>query len=180
MFEHKVDDEIKLRLLEPRHAHELFALVDSNRQYLRQWLPWLDANVAVSDSLHFIQATQKQFADNSGFVTGIWYCGELVGLIGHNKIDWENRISWLGYWLGEESQGKGIMTNSCRALIRHAFTELNLNRINIRCAVENSKSRAIPERLGFQQEGVIRQAERLYDRYVDLVVYGMLKSEWQS
>lgn len=178
MFEHQVNDEIKLRLLEPHHADTLFVLVDSNRQHLRQWLPWLDANVAVSDTLHFIQATQRQFADNSGFVAGIWYCGELVGVIGHNRIDWENRISWPGYWLAEGFQGKGIMTKSCRVLIKHAFAELHLNRIDIRCAVWNSKSRAIPERLGFQQEGIIRQAEWLYDKFVDHIIYGILKSEW--
>ena len=180
MFEYHVDDEIKLRLLEPRHADALFALVDSNRQHLRQWLPWLNDNIAVSDTSRFIKATQKQFADDSGFVSGIWYCDELVGVIGHNRIDWENRISWPGYWLAGKFQGKGIMTKSCRALIHHAFTELQLNRIDIRCAVENSKSRAIPERLGFQQEGVIRQAEWLYDKFVDHIVYGMLKSDWQS
>ena len=124
MFEHQVDDEIKLRLLESRHADALFALVDANRCHLRHWLPWLDANIAVSDTLHFIQAIQKQFADNSGFVAGIWYCGELVGVIGHNRIDWENRISWPGYWLAEGFQGKGIMTKSCRALINHALLNL--------------------------------------------------------
>lgn len=180
MFEHHVDDEICLRLLELRHAAALFALVDSNRHHLRRWLPWLDANVVVSDTMHFIQGTQKQFADNSGFVAGIWHCDELAGLIGHNRIDWENRVSWPGYWLAEGLQGKGIMTKSCRALVDHAFRELNLNRIDIRCAVGNSKSRAIPERLGFQQEGVIRQAEWLYDKFADHVVYGMLKSEWES
>ncbi len=180
MFEHQVDDEIKLRLLESRHADALFALVDANRQHLRLWLPWLDANIAVSDTLHFIQATRRQFADNAGFVAGIWYCDELVGVIGHNRIDWENRISRPGYWLAEEFQGKGIMTKSCGALINHAFAELNLNRIDIRCAVENSKSRAIPEQLGFRNEGVIRQAEWLYDKFVDHVVYGLLASEWRS
>jgi ribosomal-protein-serine acetyltransferase len=178
MFEHQVDDGIRLRLLAPSHADALFALVDSNRQHLRHWLPWLDTNVAVSDTLQFIQSTQRQFADNSGFVVGIWYRDELVGVIGHNRIDWENRISWPGYWLAEGFQGKGIMTKSCRALISHAFTELNLNRIDIRCALGNSKSRAIPERLGFQQEGTIRQAEWLYDKFVDHIVYGVLKSDW--
>jgi ribosomal-protein-serine acetyltransferase len=180
MFEHQVDDEIRLRLLESCHVDALFALVDANRQYLRHWLPWLDANITVSDTLHFIQATQKQFAANSGFVAGIWYRGKLVGVIGHNRLDWENRISWLGYWLAEKFQGRGIMTKSCRALINHAFAELKLNRIDIRCAVKNRKSQAIPEQLGFRNEGTIRQAEWLYDKFVDHVVYGLLASEWRS
>lgn len=180
MFEHKVDDDIKLHSLEPHHADALFALVEANRQHLRQWLPWLDSNIAVSDTLRFIEMTQKQFANSEGFVAGIWYGGEIAGVIGHNRIDWGNRISYPGYWLAQGFEGKGIMTKSCRALINHAFAELNLNRVDIRCAVENHKSRAIPERLGFCQEGVIRQAEWLYDRVVDHVVYGVLAREWQS
>ncbi len=179
MFEYKVDEDISLRLLETRHADALFALVDANRQHLRQWLPWLDANVAVSNSLDFIQATRKQFADDTGFVAGIWYRGELAGVVGFNNIDWENRISYIGYWLGAKFQGKGIVTKACRALIAHAFTELNLDRVNIRCAPENNKSRSVPERLGMRQEGVAHQAEWLYDHYVDLITYRVLASEWQ-
>lgn len=180
MFEHEIDDEIKLRMLEARHADSLFVLVDSNRQHLRRWLPWLDANIAASNTLDFIRATRRQLADDAGFVAGIWYRDELAGVIGHNRVDWDNRMSWLGYWLAEGFQGKGIMTRSCRALINHAFAELDLNRIDIRCAVENSRSRAIPERLGFHQEGVIRQAEWIYDGFVDHVVYGLLRSEWRG
>jgi ribosomal-protein-serine acetyltransferase len=65
-------------------------------------------------------------------------------------------------------------------LVDYAFNELGLNRLEIRCATENTKSRAIPQRLGFKQEGTIRQAEWLYDHYVDLVVYGILASEWSD
>jgi ribosomal-protein-serine acetyltransferase len=178
-FEYSVDNDICLRLLEPRHATALFALVVANRSYLREWMPWLDSSVAEADLLAFIKRTQKQWADDAGFAAGIWYQGTLAGVIGHNRIDWDSRISFIGYWLAAPFQGKGIMTRSCRAVINHAFDELNLNRIDIRCAVENHKSRAIPERLGFRQEGVIRQAEWLYDHYVDHVVYGMLAEEWQ-
>ncbi len=140
----------------------------------------MDTNVAVADSLHFIQATRKQFADNEGFVAGIWYLGELAGVVGHNRIDWENRISWPGYWLGERFEGEDVMTKSCRALIVHAFAELNLNCVDIRCAVENSKSRAIPERLGFRQEGIIHQAEWLYNKFVDHIAYVTIANGWQS
>lgn len=75
-------------------------------------------------------------------------------------------------------QGKGLMTKACETLVRHAFEDLGLNRVEIRAAVDNRKSRAIPERLGFQQEGVLRDAEWLYDRYADLVVYAMLAKDW--
>ncbi|MNJ40026.1 putative ribosomal N-acetyltransferase YdaF [compost metagenome] len=71
------------------------------------------------------------------------------------------------------------MTSSCKAVINYVFHELSLNRVEIRAAVQNSKSRAIPERLNFCNEGIIRQAEWLYDHYVDYVVYGMLKEDWK-
>jgi len=95
-------------------------------------------------------------------------------------MDWANRAASVGYWLGEAHQGRGTMTKACSALTSHAFSGMGLHRIEIRCAVENRKSRAIPERLGFRNEGLIRDAEWLYDRFVDHVVYGMLETEWHS
>ncbi|HSK70354.1 MAG TPA: GNAT family protein, partial [Pyrinomonadaceae bacterium] len=67
-----------------------------------------------------------------------------------------------------------------RALIDHAFNELKLNRVEIRCGFENTKSRRIPEKLGFKEEGVIKQAEWLHDRFIDLVIYATLANEWQA
>jgi ribosomal-protein-serine acetyltransferase len=104
----------------------------------------------------------------------------LAGVIGYDAIDWENRSTEVGYWLGEGYQGKGLATAACRALVDHAFKELGLNRVSIACATENKKSCAIPERLGFRREGVVRQAEWLYDHFVDHVVYAALASEWQA
>jgi ribosomal-protein-serine acetyltransferase len=72
------------------------------------------------------------------------------------------------------------MTKACRFLVDYAFAELKLNRVEIRCATGNHKSRAIPERLGFKLEGTVRQAEWLYDHFVDHALYGMLASEWSQ
>jgi len=104
----------------------------------------------------------------------------LAGVISYSAIDWQNRTTELGYWLGEEYQGKGLVTAACRALVEHAFLELGLNRVVISCATENKKSCAIPERLGFRREGVQRQAVWLYDRFVDHVTYAALASDWQT
>ena len=71
------------------------------------------------------------------------------------------------------------MTKTVLALLQYAFEDLQLNKVEIRAAVGNAKSRAIPERLGFTKEGTIREAEWLYDHYVDHVAYGMLASEWK-
>jgi ribosomal-protein-serine acetyltransferase len=68
------------------------------------------------------------------------------------------------------------MTGAVRALVDHALRGWELNRVEIRAAPDNRRSRAIPERLGFRQEGVLRQAERVSDRYLDSVLYAMLAS----
>lgn len=176
---YKIDDVTELRLLEEQHAEDLFALTDKNRAYLREWLPWLDNNKFLSNTQKFIKSAIEQLSNNNGFKTGIWFKNQLAGIIDYHGIDWANKTTSIGYWIGASYQGHGLVTKACRYLVNHAFIEFKLNRIEIRCAAENKKSRAIPEKLGFTQEGILRQAEWLYDHYVDLVVYGMLASDWQ-
>jgi len=99
----------------------------------------------------------------------IWQNGRLADTINLHDIDSEIWKTNVGYWLGAECQDRGFMTKACRVLLDYAFQELNLNRVEILCTVQNTKGRAIPERLGFVQEDVIRQAEWLYDHYNDHV-----------
>ena len=176
----RVESDLRLELLRPEHAEELFELTERNRKYLREWLPWLDSNKYLQNTIDFIKFSQKQYKDSSSLHLAIRFGDGLVGAIGFHKVDWMNHSTSIGYWLVEDYQGKGIITKSCKSLVDYAFGDLGLNRVEIRCAVENSRSRAIPERLGFKEEGVIRQAEWLYDHYVDHVVYSMLRSEWTS
>ena len=180
MFSHRVSSDIHLKLLEPRDSEELFKVTDGSRDYLREWLPWVDGTRTVEDSKSFIQMTINQYASNNGFQAGIWFNDSLVGCIGFHAIDWSNRRTSVGYWLGQGFQGHGIMTKATEAMVDIAFEEYKLNRVEILAAVGNQKSRAIPERLGFQQEGCLRQYEWLYDHFVDHVVYTMLASEWKG
>jgi ribosomal-protein-serine acetyltransferase len=180
MFMYRLDDESWLKLLTYEDAEALFALIDSCRPHLRKWLPWVDSAKTVEDSKAFIEEALQKFAAGNGFETGIWHKGQFAGVIGLHYIDHANKKTSIGYWLGEQFQGLGLMTKACKAFIDYAFNELKLHRVEIRCAVDNKKSRAIPERLGFTNEGTIREAEWLYDHFVDHVVYGMLAREWES
>jgi ribosomal-protein-serine acetyltransferase len=104
--------------------------------------------------------------------------GRIAGVIGYISVDWGNRATGVGYWLGEEYEGEGTMTAAARALTVHALVEWGLSRVEIRVATGNRRSRAIPERLGFREEGTLRKAQRIGDRYVDLAVYSMLAEDW--
>ncbi|KGR78930.1 GNAT family N-acetyltransferase [Ureibacillus sinduriensis] len=178
MFRYKINDETELRLLEVRHSESLFSLTDQSRMYLREWLPWVDFTKTISDSKQFIEGTMKHFCNNNGFQAGIWYKGELAGVIGLHNINWANKSTSIGYWLGEGYQGKGLMTIACKGVIDYCFNELKLNRIEIRVATNNHKSLAIPEKLGFQKEGCLRSVEWLYNKYVDHFVFSLTKDDY--
>ena len=178
MIKYTVDNNIELKILESSHSKEIFDLTNSCRLYLREWLPWVDNSRSIEDVKIFIESVKNQMVLKTGFQMGIWYEGLLVGMIGFHKIDWVNKSTSIGYWLGQNHMGKGIMTKSTKTLVNHAFINLNLNRVEIRCAENNIKSRAIPERLGFTIEGLARDSEWLYDHYVSHVVYGILAKEW--
>jgi ribosomal-protein-serine acetyltransferase len=179
-FQLKVTDEIVLKVVEEQHAQGLFNLTDVNRQHLRKWLPWVDQTRFVADTSAFIALCSRQVSENNGFQVVIYFQDRLCGMIGHHGIDRPNRSTSMGYWLDASHQGKGIMTASCRAMINHAFRDLDLHRVVIRCATENRRSRAIPERLGFTLEGVARQSEWLHDHFVDLANYGLLRTDKQT
>lgn len=179
MFTYAVDDQTVLRLLERRHAPALYALTNSCRPHLRRWLPWVDATRSVDDTMRFIEHGLEQFAAGDGFHVGVWYRGALAGVAGYHGIDHANEKTSLGYWLGEPYQGRGLMTRACAALVDNAFGTFGLHRVEIRCATENLRSRAIPERLGFELEGTLREVEALYGRRVDHAVYGMLATQWR-
>lgn len=179
MFGIPIDAKTRLELLEERQAEELFALVEANRRHLRAWLPWLDQNTQVEHTRAFIRLSRQQLAAGNGWSCGLWHRGRLVGVVGLHFVDEANRRSSIGYWLDEGHQGKGLVTRACAAVLDRLFGELGLNLVEIACAVRNRRSRAIPERLGFKREGVLRQREWLYDHYVDHVIYSMLAAEWR-
>lgn len=178
MFRAEVRPGIDLRLLEERHAPIVYARIDRDRDYLRQWLPFIDATVAEDDTLAFIRASLEQFSSNEGFAAGIWNGNEFIGVIGTRRIDWLNRKVEVGYWMGREFQGRGIMTDACRVVVNYLLTELELNRVEIQCATRNFKSAAIPRRLNFTLEGTRREAEVVNGTFHDLHLFAMLRGEW--
>jgi ribosomal-protein-serine acetyltransferase len=180
MPEMTIDDGLMLRTLREDDAETLFRLVDTNRDHLREWLPWLDATTIPDHIRQFIQSTLRQDADTQGPTFAIISQGSQVGIVGYHPIRWNNRSVEIGYWLSRDALGQGIMIRCCRALVYHAFQVLQLNRVTIPAAVGNRRRRAIPERLGFKKEGVIRDAEWLYDHYVDHVLHAMLRREWEG
>lgn len=172
----QVSNDIVLNPLSVDDIFKIFNTLNDEREYMREWLPFVDTTNEAEDTANYVnfvlQTEDKQFT--------IYYQNKFVGLIGFKGTDTTNNKTEIGYWLSQYAQRKGIMTQSVKKLIELAFSEMGMNRIQIKVAVDNTKSRRIPERLGFMEEGVERDGELLVDNiYTDIVVYSLLKSEFE-
>jgi ribosomal-protein-serine acetyltransferase len=167
-----------LRLPADADAAEMSALIRANFDHLAPWMPWARPDYSREDALDFIRRAAAQLADDNGLQTVIVERGRIVGTAGFHGVSWERRATSIGYWLAADRQGRGIMTETVRVLVDHAFGPWQLNRVEIRAAVENERSRAIPKRLGFSEEGTLRQVEFVRGRFLDHVVYSMLAADW--
>ncbi|ARS34330.1 GNAT family N-acetyltransferase [Pontibacter actiniarum] len=173
----QVGPDLYLRRATVEDAPDLFQIIDRDRHYLRQWLPFIDFSQQLADTesyLKFISAP----GNRTDLVFVIVHEEEVCGLIGFKDIDNLNKKLEIGYWLAEGRQGHGIMRRACHTLLQYAFEKLHMNRIEIRVGVGNSRSSNIPKKLGFTLEGIKRQGEYLNGRFHDLEVYSLLRGEF--
>ncbi|HEX3361768.1 MAG TPA: GNAT family protein [Solirubrobacterales bacterium] len=169
----------ELRLWEAGDAAELTAAIAANREHLATWLPWAVTH-GFQDSVEFLDLKRLQVEANDGFEAAIALDGRIAGGIGFHRVDWVNRSSSIGYWLATEAQGRGVMTAAVTALLDHAFGVWELHRVIIEVIVANERSQAIPERLGFRQEAILREAKLIGGRHEDTRLYAMLAPEWAA
>ena len=173
-------DGLELHWVAPGDAAELYESIDRNRARLRKWLPWATHEYGPADAARFLEEQAAENEKRSALTTMIRLDGRLCGSIGLHKIDRPNRATSIGYWLDGEREGQGIVTRACRAILDIGFRNYGMHRIEIRCAVGNYRSCAVPRRLEFTEEGVLRDAEWLYDHWVDLRVFSKLENECQK
>ena len=94
-FKLSVDSHTFLNLVEPEDAQEIFTLVDASRNYLREYLPWVDFNISSENTKEFIRSAQKQYVNNNGFHCCIRYHNKIAGIVGFHRIDWTDRTGEL-------------------------------------------------------------------------------------
>ena len=105
--------------------------------------------------------------------------GRLVGSCGL-RISAATRTGEVGYWLDADHEGRGIASRAARALVTEGFQERDLLRVELRTAVDNLRSRALAERLGFVHEATQRAAQIFSDRRVDMTLYAVLANDWHA
>jgi len=178
VFPLKIWDDLELHPLQAHNAEAMFNLVEHNRAHLDPWLRWSSSIQTLDDTRDLIERLAQKLAAGDGFHAGLWYQGQLTGGLVCHQINRESKKSEIGYWLGPQFRGKGIVTCASHAVIDYFFTHEKLHRIEIQCATDNRPSRAVAEKLGFTFEGIKRESEWITSGYRDHALYAMLDYEW--
>lgn len=180
-----VDDALCMRLVEPQHAEEAFALIDADREHLRTWLNWVDQSRSVDDVRNYAKLSLQRFADRTALALHILEHNKIVG--GTGWTDWqqwtleqrnaEGHTADIGYWLASSAQGRGVMTRCVSKLVDLAFNQYGVHRLTIRAEPDNARSNALPRRLGFKLEGTMRHIARYDGRWIDHNLWALLAAE---
>jgi ribosomal-protein-serine acetyltransferase len=175
-----IDNNLELQLTNQSQAEALFLAIDNNREHLSTFLPWVSKMQTINDFKKYISTSEVLIAEGKEVSFAIIYDQKIVGRIGLNHLNIMNKNASIGYWLIKEAEGKGIIIKCCKALIDYGFNKVQLQRIEIKAAVHNLKSQAIPVKLNFKEEGILRQAEFVNNEFLDLILYSLLRNEWEG
>ena len=178
-FEIKIKDNLTLKIPKMEDSQDIYAVIDKDRQHLREWLGWVDKTTSPENTATNIAKRIEDFENKKAASFFVYYENQWIGSVGFISLDDENKKGEIGYWLTSEFEGKGLMTECVKACIKYGFEELGLNRIEIKCNGKNMKSAAIPKRLGFTLEATLRQ-DRILDSgngFRDTLIFGLLRGD---
>jgi ribosomal-protein-serine acetyltransferase len=180
MINIQISPSLVVQSIEPDYAEALFHLIANNRSDLQRYLPKVVEIDSVQAAHAHIRQVQQQTEQGEVMEFHVLFDTQLCGEIRLSYVEHENHKIAIGYFLDAAFQGRGIITQAARAVINYCFSELEFNRIELRCATTNQASIAVAERLGFTREGELRQAELLDQRYVNHYIYSLLSDEQQK
>ncbi|MCD6012040.1 MAG: family N-acetyltransferase [Flavipsychrobacter sp.] len=173
-----VDENLLLRTYEVDDADALFNAINESRSHLHTWLPWVGATTKPEHSLQFIQLSHQQLNNQEGLALGIFYNGNIIGGVGMHDWDQVTKRAQIGYWISKGYEGRGIINKCLSKLIAYLFDKLTLNKVEIHFIPQNKRSAKVAARLGFKTEGIIRQSTMRNGMPEDMVVTGLLRSEF--
>jgi ribosomal-protein-serine acetyltransferase len=181
VFQLPVDGALVLVLAEERHATAVTELIVRNQQRLARWEPWAEQPATVDGTRAFIRAALEDFLRGRQISTiiALDHGRRFIGRCGL-RINPFSATADLGYWIDADYERKGLAARASRALVAAAIAELALRRIELRTSVDNVRSRALAERLGFIFEGTLPAGLRFKNRSDDVALYGISAADWRS
>lgn len=158
LFDELCGERVTVRPYRASDAQALKEAVDESREYIRPWLPFADEHQTVEESRDWIIKQEAQWLLRENMIVSVWEnaTSRFLGGSGMHIPNWEARHFEIGYWLRPSAAGHGYMTEAVQLLTDYAFEHLAANRVQIRCDERNVRSAAIPRRLGFVLDGLMR------------------------
>ncbi|RUT00164.1 ribosomal-protein-serine acetyltransferase [Dulcicalothrix desertica PCC 7102] len=173
----EVNSHLRIESVQELYAKELYLLVTKNYEYLKIYLPAVLMINSFDSALEHIRDCQNLASKNELLEFHVFCKNQLCGAMRLNNFEHENRKASIAYFVSQEFQNQGIITQSAKALIKYAFTQLKLHRIELRCVTTNQPSISVAKKLGFIREGELRDAEYLNGYFVNHYIYSLLSQE---
>lgn len=177
-----IGPRIVLRPRGPGDAEAIWEAVEESREQARQWLPWVDQTISIEDCV----ASGRRGLANWITREDLGVClydretGRYLGGSGLHRINWEIPAFEIGYWLRTSAQGYGYVTEAVQILAGFVFDNFDAQRVFIRCDSLNTRSAAVPRRLGFIQEATLRNECRDNDGELrDTLVFALTADDYK-
>jgi len=175
MQEWLVRENVELKIVDPKDAESLYEQIEKTRPQLAKFMPWGESTKSVAGERAFLEYCQDRMAAKKLWNASIWINGHPVGMIDLHNIDLENKHAEVGYWLGGEFQGNGVMTDCLKKLLEIGFDELGLHKIKLMAEEVNLASNEVAKKVGFQLEGTLKDEIFSAGKYHDASLYGLVK-----
>lgn len=181
--EELVGERTVIRPYRAGDGRALFDAVDESRKHILPWMPWGPGHAKPEDSEAFVRQARARYDRREDLPLAFFdrNTRRFLGGTGLHRIDWNVRAFEIGYWIRASAQGHGYVTETAHLLTQMAFEVLEAKRVSITVAVANTRSAAVPKRLGFALEGTLRNSIKdangnLHDR----LVFGMTPQDWSA
>lgn len=175
-----VNNDLLLRTYSEEDAGALFVAVNNNRTHLNPWLMWVSQTTRPDHSLQFIQQSKQKTHNQEALDLGIFHNDTIIGGVGMHNWRHDVKKAEIGYWLTKDYEGKGIISSCLSHFVPFLFDKLGLNKIEVHFVAANKRSARVAEQLGCRIEGVLRQSAVRNGMAEDLVIAGLLRSEWKQ
>ncbi|WP_166137585.1 GNAT family N-acetyltransferase [Nocardioides ochotonae] len=168
-----------LALLDESSVPAVHRLTLENRARLRRWEHWAHEELTEEGQRAYARALLAEWVEGRT-VPCVILAGETVIGAAGARIDHYIGTADLGCWIDGEHEGRGAVSRAVRTLIEILFEERQVARVEIRADVDNARSRALAQRLGFTHEGTLRSAMWVGEERRDVAVYGLLAETWAA
>ncbi|MEO3988778.1 50S ribosomal protein L7/L12-serine acetyltransferase [Pseudocitrobacter cyperus] len=169
-----VNASVRLDAVNESHIPALHQLVMKNRMWLSESMNWPLLVNSEQDTRQFVLGNIMLHQRGIAKMFMIFQGDELVGVLSFNQIEPANKTGYIGYWLDEAAQGRGILSASLQAFIHYFVESGDIRRFVIKCRVDNARSNQVALRNGFALEGCLKQAEFLNGVYYDQNIYARI------